>query len=772
MPCYSRDEPACLHYLTTTVKVLYTFDNDNKTNCLARFPDVLNIPTVPIDDNTQIGVIELRQCIRAIVGASPELLARLGQGDFTIYAYDYSEYETPLVGQGMLSSLLAAASSTPSAPAHQSKTMITGRVCKNIMGLFSNGVKETLEVKLRLVPVPKAVQNDYVKSMEVYRNLSPATSAGFDPNAWSASLNNNFFLGTPFEHMPSPSTTANNMMEMEMDSHNARPDSHQRTMSSASFHNGPTSRVGTPVQASQGGNAQYAQEYSRPSSRASVRSEHHSRRRRESLSFHSDVGEPFQQEGPAKKRAKVSQTEWRGKSAFGAKNSDLRVTASTAASIRIHKPVPTRPGAVSSNSLEPPPRAPTPVPQVRGPGGRLQPANFLRRESSLANAQTYTSIYAPPQLHSEPAMSSPEEDNMDETPDRSPTDFPSSPPVMPGPSSPGLPTYTRHADSGYMSGSILECQDEDEDRPIDEEDMQMMAQYRQRQQTAPSEVSFIEQTPGPPELLPSKMNMADFTSGSAQAEISRQRAKNAINIQPPRRGSLALPQQPTVTRPPLQTSLSLPMERPSSPMLPIAPAPSYQASGLNRSYSTTSELRSEAGSPAPSEFGGPMRSGSGAKRKKMIQDQLTKSIEAGQMPAYCAHCGAIETPTWRNLFTKVAEGDSTKFEIPEVEGVTVGTEVLERDSETGTVTKYRIIKSMRKLRNEVEQFELQGFETLQVCNRKYPPCWCREPILTLLSLWFVVQEVEGDASSREMGQEAEGQPQKAAEEVQPSHWTI
>ena len=102
------------------VKVLYTFDNENKTNCLARFPDILHVPTVPIDENTQIGVIELRTCIRAIVSASPELVSRLTQGDFTIYAYDYSEYETPLVGQGMLSSVLAAASPTPTAPAFQS----------------------------------------------------------------------------------------------------------------------------------------------------------------------------------------------------------------------------------------------------------------------------------------------------------------------------------------------------------------------------------------------------------------------------------------------------------------------------------------------------------------------------------------------------------------------------------------------------------------------------------------------------------------------------
>jgi hypothetical protein len=62
---------------------------------------------------------------------SPELVAKLGH-DYTVYAYDFSEYETPLVGQGMLSWILASASSTPNAPADESQTMVTGRVCQNM----------------------------------------------------------------------------------------------------------------------------------------------------------------------------------------------------------------------------------------------------------------------------------------------------------------------------------------------------------------------------------------------------------------------------------------------------------------------------------------------------------------------------------------------------------------------------------------------------------------------------------------------------------------
>jgi hypothetical protein len=51
------------------VKVLYTFDDQNKSNCLARLPNALNVPVVSLDENTQVGIIELKTCIQAIVGA-------------------------------------------------------------------------------------------------------------------------------------------------------------------------------------------------------------------------------------------------------------------------------------------------------------------------------------------------------------------------------------------------------------------------------------------------------------------------------------------------------------------------------------------------------------------------------------------------------------------------------------------------------------------------------------------------------------------------------
>ena len=153
----------------------------------------MDVHTLVIDDNSQIGIVELRTCIQAIVTASPELVAKLVQ-DYTIYAYDYSEYETPLVGQGMLSWALASASATPNAPAHQSQTPVTGRIVRNTRALFPNsGGTEMLQVKLKLVPVPTCLQSEYLASMQKYRDASNIASQGFDSTAWTAFLQSQAF---------------------------------------------------------------------------------------------------------------------------------------------------------------------------------------------------------------------------------------------------------------------------------------------------------------------------------------------------------------------------------------------------------------------------------------------------------------------------------------------------------------------------------------------------------------------------------------------------
>ncbi|KAG8631262.1 hypothetical protein KVT40_000402 [Elsinoe batatas] len=660
------------------VKILYTFDDNNKTNCLARIRDSLNIPVIPIDDKTHIGVIELRQCIRAVVEHSPEIVARLSQGDFTIYAYDYSEYETPQVGQGMLSALLAATSPTPSAPAHQSKTMITGRVCQNVMAAFQNDIADTLEVKLRLVPVPKPVQHDYIKSMEMYRNLSPALSGGFDPNAWSSGLNADNGVVASLEQQS---------QNFEYPTY-----SHQRHMSNASMNGRPTMN-----------------RQSRPSSRTSVRSSHGRAGNESSLQ------EGFAEEGPAPKRAKITQAQWKGRSAFTDNPDSLRVTASTAASIRVHKPVATRPGG----NLEPPPRVPTPVPAEKN--SRFKGHSFLRRESSLYHAETPQSPF---DNQSDAVMSSPED--MQGQGDGSPLEFPSSPPAMPEPSSPGLPAHPSLPDSGYMSGGVADYMQDDEDRPVTKDDRKQVSRYKARSQSKlGSDISFIEQTPGPPELLPTRMNMSGKPIDSQKAHNSIQAAR--------RNSNLALP-----PRPPLSTQPSNLSEPPVTTPSPFPDAQQYTGSSYPQPYPApqppTNILppvqsgrasvppRSAAASPAPSEspaFGGKPRSGSGAKRKKVIQEKLLQSLASGNMPTFCANCGAIETPTWRSLHVKHVYGTPPDDKDLGGDDETVGLDITERDEFTQQVTQYRIIKSIRKTKQKPDA---NDFKTIQVCN----PC----------GLWF------------------------------------
>jgi hypothetical protein len=516
------------------VKVLYTFDHENKTNCLARFPDTLQIPTVAIDENAQVGVIELRQCIQIIVEASPELLSSLTGGDFTIYAYDYSEYETPLVGQGMLSSALAV--SAPLVPAHQSKTMITGRVCQNVPGIFANSVGETLEVKLRLVPVPRQVQNEYVRSMESLRSQTPATSTGFDPNAWNASLNNqqmntdyfHFDLDTPGSQqeqsviddmfgLGTPSGVEFSGQQVLGGAGMSQTPSGGLSGANPAFashsHSAPGSRAGSPMMDSDSNtfNEQFRHQsfstappnfgdQSRPGSRASVRSESyvaspncHHQLSTISVDLTQQVENFYGEDGQPRKRAKVTQADWRGKSSFGGRSSDLRVTAATAASMQMHRPVATRPSMPGSN-LEPPPRVPTPTPQLGLPAQqrpRIPTARSMLRQTSTTGSDFLSDV----DQMSE-AVSSPE----DMTPENSvitgetPQDFPSSPPLFPGlnegtPSSPGLPTLAvpHMTDSGYMSernftSSTYPNNFETKDLSPDVEDYMMAGQYQPRKQ--------------------------------------------------------------------------------------------------------------------------------------------------------------------------------------------------------------------------------------------------------------------------------------------------
>jgi hypothetical protein len=240
----------------------------------------------------------------------------------------------------------------------------------------------------------------------------------------------------------------------------------------------------------------------RPDSRASVRSEvlpspHRRQASTQSLppqqTSHTEVY--YNEDGQARKRAKVTQTDWRGRSSFGAKGADLRVTAATAHSMQMHRPVARRPGAPGAD-LEPPPRAPTPVPQRHPMLRQQRPSQPQGQRSFLRQASTMTAdsdIASDVDQFSDALMSSPEDQSPNDSADGTPQEFPSSPPVMglpqPAPSSPGLPKLppSRLLDSGYMSergphssNAAPMYDDDDENRSPDAEDLEVAAQYHAR----------------------------------------------------------------------------------------------------------------------------------------------------------------------------------------------------------------------------------------------------------------------------------------------------
>ena len=699
------------------MKVLYTFDEQNKTNCLARWPGVLDIRTAELDESTRIGVIELKTCIQAIVSASPELVAKLGQ-DYTIYAYDYSEYETPLVGQGMLSWALASSSSTPSAPAHQSRTIVTGRVCRNIMGLFSNGAQETLEVKLRLVPVPTCLQSEYIESMRKYRDLSKVMPEGFDAQAWTQFLQANpNILEVPGQNRSqSPSTLANQREMME-----AQLEQVQRL-----FNNGydPTESEDSGHQQQTNSLAQKSprQDHRSPSPAGTLRSVYNRppTRTASSPGYPADVGRGTSpefgdvsnddrvEEGPVKKRAKITKGQWPGKNNFGGQPESLRVAASTAASVRMHQPTAIRPSANMANSLEEPPRQPTPIPN---PTNQIRPllapkTSGLRRESYLSSDQEYKSPYSLSEAPTKPALStatSPEDSKM-ESDAGTPANITSSPPIprdvsSPTPSSPSLPTLPRHqVDSGFMSGTIDDLFEDDENRPIDDSDLNVASQYDKRPKLSAAKSSK--------KLTPGEM-IVDFSDRGEPVKNQIQKATKCkisdsllVNIKLNRTASSG-----TLSNVPVAVVSSDP---PRQAKGTLQRAETWSGSFETQQASSDVPMNGECGEARKRPKS---RTGSAVRRKAKIQSKLADSISAGEVPPFCENCGTIETPTWRKAWSKFHSGTPELVKITNEDGGVIAWEPVQVDP-NGSVVLFRIFKKTL-FPTDV------GFTEILLCNRTY-----------------------------------------------------
>ncbi|OBT71137.1 hypothetical protein VF21_09551 [Pseudogymnoascus sp. 05NY08] len=763
------------------LKVLYTFDDQNKTNCLARWPHVLQIQAVAMDENATIGVIELKTCIQAIVQCSPELVAKLGQ-DYTVYAYDYSEYDNPLVGQGMLSWALAASSPTPEAPASQSRQLITGRVCKNIQGLFSNGVAETLEVKLRLVPVPTVLQSEYVRSMETYREISKAMPVGFDHGEWLAFLQSNPSVGQVANRVntPVPMPSQRSGISMEVVNQLLSPSLQQTSVDPFNVPAntevaGSVSRPPSPREKAP----------SRPASQASVKRPRKPRAPSKPLvggntSGYED-GTDGEEAPTMKKRAKITQTNWNSKSSFGTGTDSLRVAASTAGSLRLFRPIAIAPapGGAAGSHLQEMPRAPTPVPQLpslKANRSRATSQSMLRRNSIVSQftepRRQYNSPYPPsdtghdPQDHVrmsiESAMTSPEKED---SPADTPPDINSSPPVLRrtasarssphAPSSPILPPMPR-TDSGFMSGDISELfEDNEEGQPAEEDPVIVANKYTRRRATKPAApraekvhhgFAIEEVTPGPPELLPTKMlaraeakqkaepkpkgpkralarsksmmsedglanggrrgsaaSFAPVRPGSAMAQLpitavpeaSLSVEQSQTEVAPP---SLltnnSAPQNNSFSRPPSRSmsrtaslgSLTLPAVAASEPALP--------PSNLQHAHTWSDAPHPATEAPTQMDDGTvaePYSKRSAMGKKQTIRLRLEDAISRGEMPPFCSNCGAIETPAWRKAWAQECKGDPGYHEYSDEAGRVTAIEIVERD-ESGKPVAYRLIK--------------------------------------------------------------------------------
>ncbi|KAN0106491.1 hypothetical protein V8E51_009367 [Hyaloscypha variabilis] len=591
------------------LKVLYTFDDQNKTNCLARWPHVLDIQTVAMDETASIGVIELKTCIQAIVQCSPELLSRLGQ-DYTVYAYDYSEYDNPLVGQGMLSWALAAASPTPGAPAQQSRQLITGRVCKNILGIFSNGVKETLEVKLRLVPVPTVLQSEYMNTMEKYRGLNQAPSNAFDANEWSSFLQSN----PNMPQMPNKITIPQSSnisqrdgMSMEVVNQllsphlqqqpNRDPFNQMDTGNQGNDDKGNTTAGGKPKASS------------RPSSRASVKRPRARKPKAATAAGGNTSG--YEEgtdgdDGPApKRRAKVTKADKNINSPFAGEPDSLRVAASTAGSLRLFRPIAMsphpQPGAGSH--LQEIPRAPTPVPQLPNQHAhrdRAPSQSALRRDSIVSQVEQQSQPHVSPysllrpedqvRYSIESAGPSPE---RNPSPVDTPPDIGSSPPLMrtrppslirsspPCPSSPLLPEMPR-TDSGFMSGSLEDLFGEDDETMNNEKEVELPAHNQNRSgrristplEEAHQGFAIQEVNPGPMDLLPTRMPVIEHPKqieSKARAAISRAGSVMSEDGQvlPPLKNNKPASRRPTITHAQRAPTQRLKSQTPTVDPIPV-----------------------------------------------------------------------------------------------------------------------------------------------------------------------------------------------------------
>lgn len=640
----------------------------------------------------------------------------------------------------MLSWVLASASPTPNTPAHQLKTIVTGIVRKNVMGLFSKGVQETLEVKLRLVPVPTVLQSEYLESMHKYRELSNIIPGDFDAQAWSTFIQQNpaIFVAQKSsqsaERIPSPIDQSGIERFHQLLSEGTTPREFpvNRGDSPSTSPYPPPSRTSTPggvrpsVQQTQHPTSSQLQATvirgtevsNRPSSRASTHEIDYARQtstsgRRGSLQSEYISSEESSDQQP-RKRAKLFRSDWPGKNELNIERQpgSLRVAASTAASVRIHRPTPVNPSIVATiqGSHEDPIRPPTPISRSRPDvPRRSRPIPSLLRERS-GQSTAYRSPYAPTEDRMSTdtnSITSPPEENHYQGIFEQHFNMPSSPPVMnsanlPNPSSPVLPpNLPIDLDSGFMSTSLEEliddegCMrtniDDDTGTPFDD-CRRTNSNATARDDRIPD--SYSANSPPNSAVIPVRSHENFIGSDS----VFEQSLKEAPPSLPPQRTSGSRPSSRASIRPTPKPLAPAPMSQseveqlmnsiPASDPIQVPPARLQHSQSWAGPMSDFPTI--DTPGPQPMEDG-KGRSGAGARRVRQVQARLDQCIRDGRVPPYCENCGAIETPTWRRAWSKELQGSEQDAQEFAKDPLMLFWHVAEKNEE-GRVIKFKLFK--------------------------------------------------------------------------------
>jgi hypothetical protein len=258
-------------------------------------------------------------------------------------------------------------------------------------------VKETLEVKLRLVPVPTVLQSEYLNKMEKYREINKAIPTGFDPNEWTSFLQSNpnvTQMANKIALPPNSNMGQRDGMSMEVVNQLLSPHLQQQPVVEPF----KQMNVGNPGNEDRGNiNAGgKPKATSRPSSRASVKRPRARKPKATATAGGNTSG--YEEgtdgdDGPApKKRAKVTKADKNINMPFTAEPDSLRVAASTAGSLRLFRPIAMSPNpqAGTGSHLQEIPRAPTPVPNLPNQHlhrDRAQSQSALRRDSFVSQVE-------------------------------------------------------------------------------------------------------------------------------------------------------------------------------------------------------------------------------------------------------------------------------------------------------------------------------------------------------------------------------------------------